>query len=76
MASDNKRERRLSAEEVTALGRAMREGDESPVTIAAVKLMLLTGFRRMEALRFGASGSTRRRAAFASRRPRRARRSA
>ena len=51
IASDNKRERRLPADDVTALGLAMRHAtDESPTAIAAVKLMLLTGFRRMEAL--------------------------
>ena len=51
IASDNKRERRLSADDVTALGQAMRQAtDESPTAIAAVRLMLLTGFRRMEAL--------------------------
>lgn len=51
IGSDNKRERRLSADDVTALGQAIRQAtDESPTAIAAVKLMLLTGFRRMEAL--------------------------
>lgn len=51
IASDNKRERRLSADDVTALGQAMREAaNESPTAVAAVRLMLLTGFRRMEAL--------------------------
>ena len=51
IAGDNKRERRLSADDVTALGQAMREAAaESPTAVAAVRLMLLTGFRRMEAL--------------------------
>ncbi|NDV88856.1 tyrosine-type recombinase/integrase [Aurantimonas aggregata] len=51
VAGDNKRERRLSAAEVTALGQVMRKArDESPTAAAAVTLMLLTGFRRMEAL--------------------------
>lgn len=51
IASDNKRERRLLPDDVVALGRAMNSAtDESPVAIAAIKLMLLTGFRRMEAL--------------------------
>jgi integrase len=48
-----KRVRRLSAEEVRTLGHAMRtsvaEG-EHPTGLAAIRLMLLTGFRRLEAL--------------------------
>lgn len=48
-----KRDRRLSADEVRALGSAMRicaaEG-EHPTGLAAIRLMLLTGFRRLEAL--------------------------
>jgi integrase len=51
VSTDTKRERRLSPEDVIALGRAMRQAkDGSPVALAAVELMLLTGFRRMEAL--------------------------
>lgn len=51
VTGDNKRERRLSASDVTALGRAMHEAEgESPTAIAAITLLLLTGFRRMEAL--------------------------
>jgi len=48
-----KRERRLSADEVRALGKAVRictaEG-EHPTGLGAIRLMLLTGFRRQEAL--------------------------
>jgi integrase len=48
---DNMVERRLSLGEIKALGAAMRQADEeSPVALAAVWLMLLTGFRRMEVL--------------------------
>ena len=47
------RERRLSAAEITRLGEAMRalaaEG-EHPTGLAAIRLLLLTGFRRMECL--------------------------
>ncbi|HEV7252679.1 MAG TPA: site-specific integrase [Mesorhizobium sp.] len=52
LGADNKQTRRLSADEVQALGRAMRDSgnSESPTAIAALKLMLLTGFRRMEVL--------------------------
>ncbi|MDR3472567.1 MAG: site-specific integrase [Devosia sp.] len=46
-----KRERRLALEEISALGAAIRVAtDEPPAALAAIKLMLLTGFRRMEAL--------------------------
>lgn len=49
--TDNKIERRLSLSEITALGMAMGHADEeSPVALAAIRLMLLTGFRRMEVL--------------------------
>jgi len=48
-----KRDRRLSADEVRALGGVMRicaaEG-EHPTGLGAIRLMLLTGFRRQEAL--------------------------
>jgi integrase/antitoxin component HigA of HigAB toxin-antitoxin module len=52
-----KRDRRLSEDEIVALGAAMKQAaddGELPAGIAAVELMLLTGFRRMEclALRF------------------------
>lgn len=51
VSTDNKIERRLSLTEITALGTAMRHADEeSPVALAAIRLLLLTGFRRMEAL--------------------------
>jgi integrase len=48
-----KRDRRLSATELNALGQAIRdsaEDGEHPTAIAAIRFMLLTGFRRMEAL--------------------------
>lgn len=51
--ASQKRTRRLSEEEIAALGAAMREAEklgESPVALAAVTLMLMTGFRRGEAL--------------------------
>jgi hypothetical protein len=51
VSTDNKVERRLSLREIAALGKAIRQADEeSPVALAAVRLMLLTGFRRMEIL--------------------------
>jgi integrase len=51
VSTDNKIERRLSLREIAALGAAIRQADqESPVALAAVRLMLLTGFRRMEVL--------------------------
>ncbi len=46
-------DRRLSEEEITALGETMRAAEargESPVALSAVRFLLLTGFRRMEAL--------------------------
>lgn len=49
--TDHKVERRLSLREIAALGKAIRGADEeSPVALAAIRLMLLTGFRRMEVL--------------------------
>ena len=51
--SDGKQRRFLSIDEIERLGAVMREtniGDESPVAIAAIRLLLLTGLRRMEAL--------------------------
>jgi integrase len=51
VSTDNKIERRLSLGEIAALGKAIRQADgESPVALAAIRLMLLTGFRRMEVL--------------------------
>lgn len=51
VSTDNKIERRLSLKEIAALGKAIRQADEeSPVALAAIRLMLLTGFRRMEVL--------------------------
>lgn len=47
------RERRLSSSEIGRLGTAMREAPENgehPIGLAAVKLLLLTGFRRQEVL--------------------------
>lgn len=48
-----KKDRRLSVEEVVALGatmRAMEREGEHPTALAAIRLMLLTGLRRMEVL--------------------------
>ena len=48
-----KRVRRLSEAEVQALGvaaRSLRSQGENPAAVAALELMLLTGFRRAEAL--------------------------
>lgn len=51
VSTDNKLERRLSLREIAALGKAIGEAnEESPVALAAIRLMLLTGFRRMEVL--------------------------
>ena len=51
VSTDNKVERRLSLGEIAALGKVIRQADEeSPVALAAIRLMLLTGFRRMEVL--------------------------
>ena len=51
VSTDNKVERRLSLGEIVALGRAIHQADEeSPVALASIRLMLLTGFRRMEVL--------------------------
>ncbi|MGO7538465.1 tyrosine-type recombinase/integrase [Rhizobium ruizarguesonis] len=47
------RDRFLTSEEIVKLGAAMREAladGESPVGIAALRFLLLSGFRRMEAL--------------------------
>jgi integrase len=51
--ASQKRTRRLSEEEISRLGAAIREAEklgEAPVGLAAITLMLLTGFRRSEAL--------------------------
>jgi len=48
-----KKDRRLSVEEVIALGatmRALEREGEHPTALAAIRLMLLTGLRRMEVL--------------------------
>jgi integrase len=53
MIAYNKKTRRLSEAEIAALGAAMLEAQrygESTVALAAVTLMLMTGFRRGEAL--------------------------
>ena len=47
------RERRLSRSEIARFGRAMRlaaEAGEHPTGLAAIRFLLLTGFRRMEGL--------------------------
>jgi integrase len=52
MAS-RKVKRRLSADEVRHFGKVMRQlttNDEHPTGLGAIRLMLLTGFRRMDAL--------------------------
>ncbi len=51
--ASRKKTRRLSEDEIAALGVAMREAErfgENPVGLAAVTLLLMTGFRRGEAL--------------------------
>lgn len=51
--ASGKRERRLSREELQRLGEAIREAaveGEHSTGLAAIRLILLTGFRRMEAL--------------------------
>jgi integrase len=51
ISMDVKRDRRLSVEELKRFGKALdRHEAESPVAAAAIRLILLTGFRRMEAL--------------------------
>ena len=51
ISTDNKRERRLSIEEIGRLGTALRGAvDEPPVALEAIRCLLLTGFRRMEVL--------------------------
>jgi len=48
-----RRQRRLSDHELRQLGKAMREAEaegEHPTGLASIRLMLLTGFRKMEAL--------------------------
>ncbi|MBV8186290.1 MAG: site-specific integrase [Alphaproteobacteria bacterium] len=53
LLAGGKRERRLSEDEIRLLGRVMREAGaagEHPTALSAIRLMLLTGFRRMEAL--------------------------
>lgn len=53
MGGDNKRERRLSLKEIAALGKAMkiaRQEQQNDVPLNAIKLLLLTGFRKMEGL--------------------------
>lgn len=48
---DDKLERRLSLAEIGALGRAMDAVvEENPVALAAIRFMVLSGFRRMEVL--------------------------
>ncbi len=50
---DRKQRRFLTLEEITKLGEAMREAEataENATALAAIRLLLLTGLRRMEAL--------------------------
>jgi integrase len=50
---DRKQRRFLTPEEITKLGQTMREAEasgENPVGMAAIRLLLMTGLRRMEAL--------------------------
>jgi integrase len=50
---DRKQRRFLNIEEITELGRAMREAEiagENTTALGAIRLLLLTGLRRMEAL--------------------------
>jgi integrase len=47
------RDRRLSRTEIAKLGKAMRAAEaagEHPTGLAAIRLLLLTGFRRLEGL--------------------------
>ena len=51
--SSEKRQRRLSGEEIRRLGKVMRHAaaeGEHPTGLGAIRLMILTGFRRMEVL--------------------------
>ncbi len=51
--ASGKRKKRLTLDDIRALGKAMREaasGGESPTGLAAIHLILLTGLRRSEAL--------------------------
>ena len=50
--ADNKKQRRLSSDELRAFGRALAaaEGTEHPVALQAIQFALLTGFRRLEVL--------------------------
>ncbi len=53
IAPDRKRDRALTEKELAALGKAMREAEtdhENKTGLAAIRLLLLTGFRRMEAM--------------------------
>lgn len=47
---EEKRHRFLSGEQLVALGTALRESEESPEMIAAIRLLLFTGCRRGETL--------------------------
>jgi integrase len=51
--ADGKQRRFLTLDEISRLGAVMRGSEaagENPVALAAIRLLLLTGFRRMEAL--------------------------
>lgn len=57
-----KRKRRLNAEDLARLGKTMSacaEEGEHPTGLAAIRLMLLTGFRRMEAMLAECEGALR-----------------
>lgn len=50
--ADNKKQRRLSTDEIRKFGQALQdaEGTEHPVALEAIRFALLTGFRRLEVL--------------------------
>jgi integrase len=47
---DRKQRRFLNYEEISKLGQSMRDAEENPTALAAIRLLLLTGLRRMEVL--------------------------
>lgn len=73
---DRKQGRFLRFEEISKLGHAMRAAEqvgENPVALAAIRLLLLTGLRRMEALALRYSSETVQPGASASKIPKAAR---
>jgi len=53
LLAEGTKDRRLSEDEIQALGQAIRDGEtrgESRAALAAIRFLLMTGFRRMEAL--------------------------